>query len=191
MICFWFRYHDSSLPYLWRKVVNVYKRFRTELNYFRKIRKVAYVKGNSVFQHLLFVISQFLTNQMSNTGRSLSEALIFASTNPQYDDRLFIELQVQYMKIPSSNLRRTCCVQKLFLTFRTIFVLNMFSPCSAKRRASDKDLPVPTYVIKIQILFQVTTPWKTSTNSSDKTWWRHWNRGVQKWTFNSTNQCSW
>ena len=57
------------------------------------------------------------------TGKSLSEALIFASTNPQYDDRLFIELQLQYMKIPSSN---------------------MFSPCSAKRRASDKDLPVPT-----------------------------------------------
>ena len=48
-----------------------------------------------------------------HTGKSLSEALIFASTDPQYDDRLFIELQVQYMKIPSSNLRRTCCVQKL------------------------------------------------------------------------------
>ena len=30
----------------------------------------------------------------------------------------------------------------MFLTFRTIFVQNMFSPCSAKRRASDKDLPV-------------------------------------------------
>ena len=80
----------------------------------------------------------------NSTGKSLSEALIFASTNPQYDDRLFIELQVQYMKIPSSNLGRTCCVQKLFLTFRTIFVHNMFSPCSAKRRASDKDLPVLT-----------------------------------------------
>ena len=30
-----------------------------------------------------------------STGKSLSEASIFASTNPQYDDRLFIELQVQ------------------------------------------------------------------------------------------------
>ena len=38
------------------------------------------------------------------TGKSLSEALIFASTNPQYDDRLLIELQVQYMKLPSSEL---------------------------------------------------------------------------------------
>ena len=28
------------------------------------------------------------------TGKSLSEALIFASTNPQQDDRLFIELQI-------------------------------------------------------------------------------------------------
>jgi hypothetical protein len=47
------------------------------------------------------------------------------------------------MKIPSSNLGRTFSAQKLFLTFRTIFVHNMFSPCSAKRGASDKDLPVP------------------------------------------------
>ena len=51
-----------------------------------------------------------------NTGKSLSETLIFASTNPQFEDRLFIELQVHYMKITSSNLGRTCCVQKLFLT---------------------------------------------------------------------------
>ena len=78
------------------------------------------------------------------TGESLSEALIFASTNLKYDERLLTELQVQYnyIKIPSSNLGRTYCVQKLFLTFRTFFVQNMFSPCSTKRRASDKDLPV-------------------------------------------------
>ena len=31
-----------------------------------------------------------------NTGYSLSESLIFASINPKYDNRLFIELQVQY-----------------------------------------------------------------------------------------------
>ena len=88
-----------------------------------------------------YVLHPKLTSM--GTVRFLSEARIFASTNPKYNDRLFIELQVQYMKIPSSNLGRTCCVQKLFLTFRTIFVHNMFSPCSAKRRASDKDLPVP------------------------------------------------
>ena len=83
----------------------------------------------------------------------MSEALIFASTNPQYDDRLLIELQVQYMKIPSSNLGRTCWVQKLALMFRTIFVRSIFSPCSAKRRASDEDLPV----IRHFCLFSSTT----------------------------------
>ena len=35
--------------------------------------------------------------------KSLSGALSFASTNPQYDDRLFIELRAQYMKIASSE----------------------------------------------------------------------------------------
>ena len=43
------------------------------------------------------------THFQSTTGKSLSEALIFASTNPKYDDRLFIELRVQYMKIASSE----------------------------------------------------------------------------------------
>ena len=37
------------------------------------------------------------------TGKSFSEALSFVTTNPQYDKRLFIELQVQYIKIPSSE----------------------------------------------------------------------------------------
>ena len=37
------------------------------------------------------------------TGKSISEALILASTNPQYDRRFYIELQVQYMKIASSE----------------------------------------------------------------------------------------
>ena len=46
-------------------------------------------------------------NEDSSRGKSLSEALIFSSTIPQYDDRLLIELQAQYMKIPSSNLGRT------------------------------------------------------------------------------------
>ena len=87
------------------------------------------------------------------SGKCLSEALIFASINPQYDDRLFIELQVKYTKIPSSDLGRTFCVQKLFLTFRTIFLHYMFFPCSAKRRASDKDLPVP---VNLECIFYQT-----------------------------------
>ena len=32
------------------------------------------------------------------TGKSLSEAFILTSVNPQYDKRLFMDLPVQYMK---------------------------------------------------------------------------------------------
>ena len=50
--------------------------------------------------------------EIKSTGKSLSEALIFASTNPQYDDRLFIELRVQYMKIPSlEHVKNMLCKQ--------------------------------------------------------------------------------
>ena len=55
------------------------------------------------------------------------------------------------MKIPSSNLGRTCCVQKLFPTFRTI----SYSPCSAKRRASDKDFPVCETELKDNPIFLI------------------------------------
>ena len=37
---------------------------------------------------------RFVIASQKNTGKSLSEALIFASTNPQYDDRLFIDLKL-------------------------------------------------------------------------------------------------
>ena len=55
------------------------------------------------------------------TGKSLSEAFILTSVNPQYDKTLFIEFPKKYKF-------RTCCVQKLFfvLTFKTIIVHNMF-----------------------------------------------------------------
>ena len=66
------------------------------------------------------------------TGKSFSEALILASTNPQYDKRLFIELQVLYMKIPISeygeNMGRTSCVH--FFLFghskQFMYLHNMF-----------------------------------------------------------------
>ena len=44
-----------------------------------------------------------LSPSFSCTGKFLSEAFILTSTNPQYDKRLFIDLPVQYMKIPTSE----------------------------------------------------------------------------------------
>ena len=55
-------------------------------------------------------------------------------------------------KFQAQNMGRTCCVQKLFLTFRTISVHNMFSPSFPKRRASDKDLPVQRLFLNIKLL---------------------------------------
>ena len=44
------------------------------------------------------------------------EALILVSTNPEYDKRLFIELRVQYMKIPSSeHFENMLCTNIVFL----------------------------------------------------------------------------
>ena len=84
------------------------------------------VSGTSYLEDRKKTIGDSFDHQTAivNTGKSLSEALIFASTKPQYDGRLFIELQVQlYIKIPSSEHGKDMC-----LTFRTIYVHNMFSP---------------------------------------------------------------
>ena len=65
------------------------------------------------------------------TGKFLSEALIFASTNPQYDDRLFIDLQVQYIhensKLkPGENMLCIKIVSDMQNNFCTQHVLPMF-----------------------------------------------------------------
>ena len=41
-----------------------------------------------------------LLKKINLTGKSLSEALIFASTNPQYDNRLFIAHENCKLRIP-------------------------------------------------------------------------------------------
>ena len=68
------------------------------------------------------------------TGKSLLDDLTLASTNPQYDKRLFIDLLVQYMETTSlehgENMLCTQIVICFVLTFRTIYAHNMFSPWS-------------------------------------------------------------
>ena len=97
---------------------------------------------------------------MHHTGKSVSEALIFESVNPQYDERLLTESPKKYKF-------RTCCVQILFWTskqkqknnFCTQHVLNLYilgnsmnnllSYCGlteGRMRASEKDLPVNTVI---------------------------------------------
>ena len=102
---------------------------------------------------------------MLSTGKSFSEERILASTNPYYDKGVFIELWVQYMKIPSSehvvyiycskcqnkNIKKPSCVHKMFWEWN-FHVLNSYysmndllSYCGlvdARISASDKKLPV-------------------------------------------------
>ena len=53
------------------------------------------------------IISQTLERyfylNLKSTGKSFSEALILESVNPQYDNRLFIDLRLQYKKNTSSE----------------------------------------------------------------------------------------
>ena len=59
----------------------------------------------------------------------MSEALIFASTNPQYDNRLFIVHENCKLRIPAEHVVYTNCCFCFVLTFRTILVHNMFCRC--------------------------------------------------------------
>ena len=127
-----FCYQNCS-DLLWEKIVLVIEKFWDHWNNLFRQWKVITIFG---------------------TSKSLSESLIFASTNPQYDNRLFMGLQVQYMKFPSSehdeNMLRTCCLHKLFLMSKqkqkTIYVSNMFLRCSQHvliRELSCTELVIP------------------------------------------------
>ena len=61
----------------------------------------------------------------------MSEALIFASTNPQYD-RLFIVCITS--AVHENSKLRTCCVHKLFFCYCGLVEVRI--------SASEKDLPV-------------------------------------------------
>ena len=84
------------------------------------------------------LLNLWVRSVSQSTGKSLTEALIFVSTNPQYDDRLFIELPVQYMKTTSSEHQENMlCTQIVFCFCFDIqsnlcaqHVLPIFSPCS-------------------------------------------------------------
>ena len=53
-------------------------------------------------QNGIIVANTTTVTAKDNTGKSFSEAFILASTKPQYDKILFIDLPVHYMKTTSS-----------------------------------------------------------------------------------------
>ena len=53
------------------------------------------------------------------TGKSLSDVLIYTSINPQYDNRLFNDLRVQYEKMPSSEHVENMLCTQIVLNIKT------------------------------------------------------------------------
>ena len=66
---------------------------------------------------------------VSLTGKSMSEDLIFALTNPQYYKILFMKIANCKLRTSGEHVVYINCFLFIFLTFRTIFVHNMFSSC--------------------------------------------------------------
>ena len=96
----------------------------------------------------LFEFSTVWADQsvLDSKGKSSSEALILASTNPQYYSRLFMELP---WKLPMF------CAIFCVCSFHGNFMSNLLSYCGlvdARISDSEKDLPV------IQRFFTITKP---------------------------------
>ena len=68
---------------------------------------------------------------VSITGKSLSEILIFASTN----DRLFIELQVQYMKTPRSEQGKNMLCTEIIFDIQNNFCTQPVVPMFYKKKS--------------------------------------------------------
>ena len=93
----------------------------------------------------------------SITGKSMSEALILESVNPQYDKRLFIEFQEKYkftkiVFLFCFDIQNNICTQHVVnLYFSWNSMNNLSSYCGltgARLRASEKDLHVCTTKIR-------------------------------------------
>ena len=115
------------------------------------------------------VISGNSRQGMKSAGKSLSEALILAATDPKYVKRLFIELLFQYMKTTSSEhvvytncfcfvfvltwhseqfMYRTCSELVVFMCWTHNSMTNLSSYCGlvdGRIRTSEKDLPVTEF----------------------------------------------
>ena len=73
----------------------------------------------------------YFDRALVGTGKSYSEELILASTNPQYDKRLLIELLFQYIKTTSSeHVVYINCSECQNKNIKTICLHNIFCPCN-------------------------------------------------------------
>ena len=118
-------WHSSAAFFIGRKDILSIVHQTKAAKYVLQFCIKAKYKAHNFFSYIYYVCIIQYVAMYSSTGKSFSEALILESVNPQYDERLFIELQEKYEF-------RTCCVQKLLFCFDiqnnicTRYVLNMY-----------------------------------------------------------------
>ena len=116
--------------------------------------------------------SQQTNRSLNDTGKSVSEALVLKSVNPQYDDRLFIDYWLQYKKNTNSEhvVYKNCflfwhskqflctkCSEFVFFWVRSCKSMNNLSSycglTDSRMSASDTDLPVLNNFLKTNALY--------------------------------------
>ena len=68
------------------------------------IQSLIFISSDVFTKHNFQTQISIKSDSHTCTGYSLSESLILASINPKYDNRLFVELQFQYMKSTCTEL---------------------------------------------------------------------------------------
>ena len=97
--------------------------------------------------HFFFIFLKKFT--LNLTGKSLSEALILASTNPWYDDRSSLNYKFITRKLQVQNMLCTQIVFVVFMYWTCNSMKNLLSYCGlvdARIIASEKDLPVHRFM---------------------------------------------
>ena len=89
---------------------------------------------------------------LEHTGKSLSEALIFASTNPQYDNRLYINCSESQNKNKKHFVYTICSELAILMYWTRNSMKNLssyFGSINTKMIASDKEWPVQRWPFSI------------------------------------------
>ena len=99
--CFWFQkktVQRKTALHLCTKGMFFFKKQFNFKTFVQNPRIVRLVLCSAVYLKVIHLFTVVVGSQ-ADTGKSLSEVLIYSSINQQYDSRLFNELRVQYEKI--------------------------------------------------------------------------------------------
>ena len=169
------RHSDWSLDFFWQQIICNSK--------FTVGRPSGCAASDNITTLTLSNPTRIIWNSLLQVNLFQKRLFLYQLTHNMTKD-CSLNYEFSTWKFQAQNMLRTCCVHKLFfvfvLTFKTIYVHNIFSTCSelaifmywtrnsmnnlssycglvdAKIRASDKDLPVEKTVFKKCTKFGLT-----------------------------------